>query len=241
MDKVSITLYDIFGYLMPGFIGLLALVVFFWSIFLPDVPAPFFKWELGTAGYVCVVLAAYYLGHVVQAFSSFLFKYPDDALVKKGTSEIKEIIVVVSERIKEDLPPDQELQGRNIVKICDEATIQFGAQGERDVFVYREGFYRGMSVAFLLLAIALTVRLFQSDAGIQLAHSVYYVTRPQLFVIALLMAIFAYLMKNRYEKFAELRALRPILAFFTLLNYSCLRQCHTQEQVKKKEDVNPQK
>jgi hypothetical protein len=40
-NELKIALYDIFGYLVPGSIILIAVVVLFWSLFWPSAPASF--------------------------------------------------------------------------------------------------------------------------------------------------------------------------------------------------------
>jgi len=233
MEKIAITLYDIFGYLIPGLAGLAALTVVFWALFFPEAAIPILAWHLGTAGYTAIAVVAYCLGHVLQAFSALLFPNPADAIVRNSTGEIRNVLKRVTDQIKRDLRigEQEEVAGRTVVKISDEAAIQFGKQGERDVYVYREGFYRGMSVGFGVLSISMVARLLRPEAAIELGHQTYPLSRAELFVSAILLASFSYLMNDRYKKFAELRVMRPILAYYTLLTGSglCKRKSPGQE------------
>jgi hypothetical protein len=173
-----------------------------------------------------IVVVAYCLGHVLQAFSASLFPHPDDEIIRNATGDIRNVLKRVTDQIKRDLrigeQEKRDIAGRTVVKISDEATIQFGKQGERDVYVYREGFYRGMSVGFGALSISLVVRLLRPEAAIEFAHQSYPLNKAELLVSAILLASFSYLMSDRYKEFAELRAMRPILAYYSLLTGSGL-------------------
>jgi hypothetical protein len=38
LKDIQVTLYDIFGYLLPGFIFLAGIAMLFWAIFMPSAP-----------------------------------------------------------------------------------------------------------------------------------------------------------------------------------------------------------
>ncbi len=58
------------------------------------------------------------------------------------------------------------MSAKSLYKLCDDAVLRSGKLGEREVYVYREGFYRGTFVGMLFLVVGtvlLGVRLLGVD------------------------------------------------------------------------------
>jgi hypothetical protein len=94
--------------------------------------------------------------------------------------------------------------------MCDVVVTQKSATSEHELFTYREGFYRGMSVALILLAIGLFARLLRGPATITLDKD-HTATRGMLFfyLVAALVAAFLYFL--RFRRFAQLKAWAVLL------------------------------
>ena len=62
--------------------------------------------------------------------------------------------------------PPNELKARWVCRTLDEYGLQEGEAGDRNIFVYREGFYRGTSIALLFLCLTLFARMIVPGAAI---------------------------------------------------------------------------
>src|SRR3977135_2854446 len=67
LKDIQVTLYDIFGYLVPGFVSLAALVIPFWGFSFPTIPLPF---QVFSEHGLATGVAAYVIGHMTQAIAN---------------------------------------------------------------------------------------------------------------------------------------------------------------------------
>jgi hypothetical protein len=74
--ELQVTLYDIFGYLLPGAIILIALVLLFWSLFWPSVPLALWG-DLPALATIGLVFFAYLAGHLGQGIGNLMEKLPN--------------------------------------------------------------------------------------------------------------------------------------------------------------------
>ena len=92
---------------------------------------------------------------------------------------------------------------QTVFDICDHYVQQEGDTAARDIYVYREGFYRGMAVAMLSLAPALVARACATGASIKAFGIEHLFTVSQLLVLALAGCIFSLLFFQRYRRFGS--------------------------------------
>ena len=77
---------------------------------------------------------------------------------KQGTLPpeiIERVRETVSSYYKLDPSDVRKLKEKALNELCDAAVVANGAPEERDIYVYREGFYRGVSLALCFVALAL--------------------------------------------------------------------------------------
>ena len=217
MEKLSFTLYEVFGYFLPGTIGVAAIAILFWAFFLPSAAIPVESLELSKLWYVGLVIICYYSGHIVQGLSRSLFKNPDESVLARE-SNMALLVKRAQGQLAAHLSMSQaEGPGASMtVRLCDEVAVQYGQLGDRDVFVYREGFYRGSVAAFILLDIAFLVRCVIPGAALQLPAQIFPVSRWQLGFVMGVVTCGIYLLFKRYKLFAALRSMRGILAYVSL-------------------------
>jgi len=221
VEKLSFTLYEVFGYFLPGAVGVISIAILFWAIFLPASAISIETPELSKLWYFGLMILAYYAGHVLQGISRSLFKNPNDSTFAHQTAEMLQVIKRAKEQLAAHLgmPPDQQLGNGTTVVLCDELAVQYGQLGDRDVFVYREGFYRGSVAAFTLLDLAILVRCLVPGSAFSISKEVFLISRLQwLFVLAVVSCSIFFLVK-RYKHFAGLRAMRGVLAFVSLSSF----------------------
>lgn len=214
---LQVTLYDIFGYFLPGVIVVLALSILFWTFFWPTSPYVVYT-DFSIPVVVIFAFAAYVAGHVAQGVGNLLEKLPSAKQVIDGSlpttddlaTSLREALVKRFGRGAQELPP------REIYQLCDQTLIHHGSLGEREIFSYREGFYRGVCVAMVALAVAFIVRLLRPPIQLWIVDSPIAVTYGPLTFAALLSSMGAWLSFRRYLHFAKLRIYTCLLRFLAL-------------------------
>lgn len=214
MGNFTFTLYEIFGYVFPGGMAFLAFAVLFWAIFVPTVPLGVATFQPGLVTWVSVIVASYVLGHASQAVGNIIFHGAEKSALASETGtapswmrqraqeEAGEILKVKS----------SQLDPGWVFRTLDEYALQTGKDGDRDMFVYREGFYRGTAVSLFFLSAALLVRLFSPCASIRFTKWLFHVSSMELLGTAIIVGGVGYMFVRRYRRFAEYRITRAILA-----------------------------
>lgn len=227
MDKLSFTLYEVFGYFLPGVVGVASLAILFWALFIPATPLPVHSVELSKLWYFGLVIVSYYAGHVLQGISRSLFKNPDDTVLAGQKGDMLPVVKRAQEQIAVSLGMAQtETPGSSMtVRLSDEVAVQHGQLGDRDVFVYREGFYRGSAASFILLDLALLARWIVpgSQLGFSPTHT-FDVSRWQLTFVIGVVSCSIFFLLGRYKHFAALRVMRGVLAFVSLSSFQDLKK-----------------
>ena len=216
--ELQITLYDIFGYFLPGAVIVAAFLVLFWTLFWPTFPLripvtlPFFPGA-------CIALVAYLAGHMGQAVGNFLEKLPT---VKKTleaklpvSHEFAELVRdAVSARFGEKA---RSLNPKELWDLCDQALLFGGSPGEREIFVYREGFYRGCCVAFSFLALTLLPRIIWQPAVVCWGSHTVAAYRGEITLAIAIAGLGAWLSFRRYLRFACIKKVTCLARFLALV------------------------
>lgn len=219
LDNFAFTLYEIFGYLIPGGIVLLGLTLIFWALFLPAVPIPVATLQPGLVGWVGFIVASYLLGHAVQGIANIFLKGAESAaLGPQGTvpEPIRKAAAEFSGKLL-NVPPEK-LDSGWVFRALDEHCVQAGELGDRDMFVYREGFYRGTSLALFFLATTLIVRTYVPGTVLQFTKGPFYVSHLQGLFTALVVAAVGWFFVQRYRRFAAYRVTHAVTAALVLQN-----------------------
>jgi hypothetical protein len=214
---IQITLYDIFGYLLPGSVVGVALIVGFWAVLWPFSPL-IVPMKLPALQVTFLLLAAYLSGHLAQAMSNIVEKWSD-----------------ASKKLDEQIPLSPELEkalrasagkhlgaaaahlsAKELYLLCDQSLVHNGSVGEREIFIYREGFYRGNSVALAFLTLALCVRLFHSPAMIRMGQHVIELHRNHVALALAFTALGAWLAYRRYLRFRKYKVETCFARFLSL-------------------------
>jgi len=110
----------------------------------------------------------------------------------------------------------EDITDEDLYMISDTAVAQFGNTGDREVYQYREGFYRGSAVSFGLLSVALLVRLVVPGAAFRIGSGVVSLGWKPLMFSAVVSALFSVVLFLRYQRFAVYRVTAVIAAFILL-------------------------
>ena len=194
----DLSLYDLFGYLIPGMVTLAAISLLYWRLFVPEyIFAPS---EIDVNVWIYIIIASYILGHIVETLARrcpcYLFiadyeidKIPDD-IVKVAAERLfkrMDLSKDFQDKLTEKIMPcrkgwklmfdkfieciniclfngkeetDEKTNRRELVKLFNRALTQNGNVAARDIYMHKEGFCRGMSVALFLFSIPLVIYSF---------------------------------------------------------------------------------
>ena len=181
------TLYDVIGHLVPGLLALLALeVLAAGSDVAVGVSLP-----SDLAGWCALLLLGYVVGHIVQGATGLLIRRPtalsrvdvSDALVRAAREKLRATGITVEEG--EVLPAVDGLQ------------VPYP---DRDIFVARQGFYRGMlGVAALTAFVGLLCGILHWEPRVGGRT----LTRGQMLVLGVAGFALVFLFLHRYRRFVR--------------------------------------
>ncbi len=219
--SMQATLYEIFGYLLPGVVSLTAIMILLWAFYMPQ--STLALTDLSAQAYIALLVLAYLLGHLTQALGNLLVKKvlvsPEEAALSKGQAASIPYDLVQRARLKagkmlgidlEDISPGW------LFRICDETLVQRGICSDRDMYIYREGFYRGTMVSMLVLAVALTVRAVIPGTSLRIATSVQAISALVFVFFIILSLAGTWLAFQRYRRFSNYRVTHAVLSFLIL-------------------------
>jgi hypothetical protein len=213
---LQVTLYDFFGYLLPGAVILIALVLLFWSIFWSAAPLAV-PVTLPPLAVTALTLFAYLLGHLGQAVSNLFEKLPSAKRTAESLPVSDELGSLIRDAIVARFGSKaRTLTPKELYALCDQALIHAQSLGEREIFIYREGFYRGNCLAFAFLALTLVLRMVCVPAVITVAESRIEVHRGELVLTAALAAVGAWMFFRRYLRFGTYKIGSCLMRFLAL-------------------------
>lgn len=217
IKEIQVTLYDIFGYLLPGTVVTAALATAFVAIYFPQEAVTF---DLRTTEtWLTFLILSYVAGHMGQALGNIVvkcWKWDEGKVVGKLPADLRE---AVTDKFKERLGDKAGgVSARWVYELCDDAILRSGKLGEREVYLYREGFYRGLFVGFGLLAIGIAglIARLLFEPGLNFTLGSWRATPVQLVFFLILSAAWAYLSLRRYWRFMEYRVKHSVLGFLSI-------------------------
>jgi hypothetical protein len=215
--NIRLPLYDIFGYLLPGIIALLAVVLVIWSLYLPTASLSFMT--LPKQVWLLLIILAYFAEHFVQALGNLLSDlvvHPEENVFgETADTSCKELLKEAHSTVRNDLGVTK-VEPRWMYRICDLTVVHCGATSERDIYVYREGFYRGASVSFALLTFALVIRCFTGKASLLWNGSLVWVPGSLLWLLVAASGAGCALMVLRFHRFAHHRVRHALVSYLLI-------------------------
>jgi len=218
LDKISVTLYDLLGYLLPGYILLFACSVAeasFWGSSL---------FALSRVGRnpVLAAVVAYFLGQASHAVGSWIkarrYKWFDDRGSYRLNPEIAERVQqVLQETYGLKLEGEKKLSKIDRYLLADTYILASGGSVERDILTAREGFFKASSVAFAVLALNIFSMLFAPHARIQVQPNVFILpTRTSIVALTVLFVLLVWLFRQRFIFFNCIKNNNALLTFLAL-------------------------
>ncbi len=228
LKEIQVSLYDFFGYLLPGIPVVLGVTLLFLTAYTPPlakVPPPtapsisLLNDMPSVAGWFSLALLAYFAGHMGQALGNGLPARADNVAVNniKGKGLPPCVIAACRSKAKAIAPYlDEQLPPKWLVRFCDTSIMLSGSAGDREVYVYREGFYRGLAIGCLVLFVGITafiIRLTIWPISVTIGVVGWEITRRDLGFFLVLAAACSFLSYQRYERFGAYRATHALLGF----------------------------
>ncbi len=235
IKNLQITLYEVFGYFLPGVVALCAVLLGVWVVFRPSVvlvvrSTPIELWALAAA-------SCYFLGHAMHALAG-VFGQPENTSYRApekvtsfgsalrwiiGSTANKpvwfhnEVIDSARQRAASAVGVSSEhMTDELLFSFCDETLSQKGEIGDREIYQYRGGFYKSMSMSLLLLVPVLVVCSIRPELTVQYDGGCLRPTATQYVsaTAGMLVVFVSYIRKFCW--FAQHRARRAVLGFLVV-------------------------
>lgn len=221
MSGLQLTLYEILGYIFPGIFGLISIAILYWTVFWSNKVINI-NLNLTIGQIVVLLISVYVTGHIIQAISNSINKYfkkPEEFILsiseKNSLSEeiLKRLFLLINENFLVDA---NKISKTDIYFLCDSALLQNETIGQREIFEYREGFYRGMSITCFILSIVIVIRSIVPDFCVKLDEYVVNIDLLHGLFFSLVFIIFGYFNYIRFRRFARYRVTNAIFGYLAL-------------------------
>jgi hypothetical protein len=215
MKTVEFTLYEILGYIFPGAVTMLGIYLLLWKFML----VPEQNWDIMSGwGWTALLAIAYVFGHSVQAVTNLITRFVKPPSLRSQFSD--ELWSTVKARAKESVgvSPAASLSNEDdrVFDIADHVLMQRGKTEMRDIYIYREGFYRGMTFALFVLACGCLVHILHSGIRLTAFGLALNLARSALVSIGIAVLMMAYLYFNRYLRFLQYHRNYVIYSFLAI-------------------------
>src|SRR5205823_494539 len=128
------------------------------------------------------------LGHAAQALGNLMPSAEDSFL--GSSSIVPEAVRLQAIQAASDILKTKsgELKPVWVFKLLDEYVLQYGKEGDREVFIYREGFYRGAAVALFFLSGTLVIRMLIPGSSLALGQEILHFSWREIVFTAIIAA-----------------------------------------------------
>jgi hypothetical protein len=216
LDKISLTLYDLLGYLLPGYILFVACSIVESSFFATNL----FALSRINHTPVSSAIAAYFLGHMSHAMGSLIVQkkrkwfdgkqYALDATVmKRASEEISATFGIV-------LAEGESLSKGEIYLLADSYIVASGGSGERDVLIARDGFFKASMAAAFVLSVALLSTVVVGTQVQTTPGTFVGLARTTVLPLILFLALLVWLFRSRFVFFNQIKKTNSLRTFLAL-------------------------
>ncbi len=218
LKEMQALVYHLLGYLLPGMIILSAMILLFWTLFWPTLPLQL-PGNMQVLPLIALLLLAYPAGYLGQAMSSFLEKFPKPKQVFQGSLPLYPELYplfrrAVARRFGEST---KLLTPKELYELCNQVLIIHGTERGREIYIWRESFYRSNAVAFFLLTLSLTIRLMGADVFLIFANMKMEIGKGGLALAALITALGTWAAYRRYVTFCRYRLSSCFLRYLAVV------------------------
>lgn len=221
LQGIKFTLYEVFGYFLPGLLFLSAWAVLAWACFWSTSPLNIAAAISFSNTWLFMAVSAYVLGHICQAVGNLIGKrwvnVEDKLLASAG--EHDSLVNAAIHRVGVDYGIDaKDLGPKWLYAIFDQAVVASGHVEDRDIYIYREGFYRGSAVALFALGVAILIRWRVPEASLVFCGTEVALPPGFTFVLGLLVIGASALTFTRWIRFGKYRVSHSLVVFLAERN-----------------------
>jgi hypothetical protein len=216
-DKISLTLFDVLSYLLPGYI-----LLFSFSI----IEATFFDTSLFSlstlnANWLTSSIMAYFLGQISHRLGSLLknrknkwFENRKQQLSRPLYYHARDLL---SQMYDIKFEEGERLQSLETYMLAESYIIASGKTDERDSLIAREGFHKTSMSSFGIATALVFATLFVGGVNVQVTPGVYIsMTRWETFGVVIVFAIFTAVFWQGYVFYNRLKINNILLLAMTL-------------------------
>jgi hypothetical protein len=216
LNKIAVTLYDVFGYLLPGYVVLLACSI----VEATFIGTWFLSLSLFGSHALPFAVAAYFMGQISHAIASSLTEAKKLRPLIQAPRERLSAPLYAAVRAELDAAYGAGIElsrGTTTLEpylLADAYLTVAGAGAERDLLMAREGFFKQSVVAFAILTLVLVAATVTGGAEIQ--------SRPGLlnavslwpsFLAALLVGLVTAMFRLRFGFYHRIKMNNTMLLF----------------------------
>lgn len=214
MQSLRVTLYEVFGYIAPGIVALAAMLVGVWAIYYPAAPLPTAIPAYNAVEFGAIAFIAYMLGHLVQALGNLLTKAEKRPKLCRDCDDMLKLATI---KLRAGYGVEtQDVSMSDAVSLAQAALSQSGNVNDYEVFVYREGFYRGAAISLLLCSLAFCIRALH-PTQLLVGRGIVTIPISLLLIASLTAAITAIFFYLRFRRFGEYR-IRHVLSVIAIIS-----------------------
>lgn len=217
MDKISVTLYDILGYLLPGCLLLCATSLTEATF----VGSHHLSFSAMTANPALSAVACYFLGAIAHSIGSII-KDRKPHLFRDKDNRLDTDILERAKEIARDLyglagEGKRELTDLEMYLLADSYVIARGRLVEREVLQAREGYYKASMVAMAVLSLVLMCAGIFGGVAVQFGpKSVATLSRVATLSSGLAGVILTLVFRRSFRFFNRVKVNNTILLFMAL-------------------------
>jgi len=180
-----------------------------------------------------VALACYVLGHVTQGIANLVVPRLGLGDAERLASRLRPPVdaklldrarLLVAAR----LGTGNDLPWLAVYRYCDQVVAQTGKTADRELYQYREGFYRGLAVALVILAVSTLAKLATGPQAALIGTHQWAGGWAEWVVLVVFALLLAGVCWRRYVRFLDYRLSNAVLGFLVLE--------HTKAEPEKAED-----
>jgi len=172
-NKITLTLFDILSFLLPGYVVLLALSIIEATFFSSDLLAL----SILSDNWLISSVIAYFLGQFSHRIASFLnnkrptwFENRDLRLMDSIYYHIRDLL---AEFHSIEFKEGERIHSLETYLLADNYIIASGKTAERDSLIAREGFHKTSMIAFAILTVTALGTIFYGGLKLQFSSGVY--------------------------------------------------------------------
>lgn len=202
MQSLRVTLYEIFGYFVPGLIAITGIAIGFWAVYLPTTPITPNVLKVRPVLFALIGFTSYIVGHLLQAIGNLHTRAEKRKDLCSDCESLRVAALNALARNYQIVPNSQSLS--EVTTLASAIMSQDGKTDNYEIFVYREGFYRAGYISFIALAISLSLRAIH-PTFLGLHGSFYLVPRSSIIAMLSLCLVTSLFYFLRFRRFGEYR------------------------------------